>query len=387
MRTISGWALMTVVMIAGCDEKKTSTSPSAAPVPAPAPAPAGSGAAAPTSTASAGSRLPKFDPQQTLLFAPIPAGVETPVLDDATKLGMAMFTDARISGDGKTSCVSCHSFTKAGQDGAATAGASGADGGTDGGAAARNTPTVWNAGGSFAQGWDARWSTIEELVVPHVVEMTGGDEKKIVAAAGAAYGAAFAKSFPDEKPAVTADTVGRALGGYTKKLFARARWDRYLGGDKSALSEAELTGFAMFVEAGCTSCHQGKYVGATQTQKLGIAKPWPGPIGSEPGRFAVTKQESDRGMFKVPSLRNVTRTGPWLHDGSATSLEELTKLMARHQVGRELDDAQAAAIVTFLATLEGNPPKELLPKGVTLPTPSSSASNAPAPSASAAPPP
>jgi len=118
----------------------------------------------------------------------------------------------------------------------------------------------------------------------------------------------------------------------------------------------------MFVEAGCTSCHQGKYIGASQTQKLGMAKPWPPDAGTEPGRFAITKQEMDRGMWKVPSLRNVTRTAPYLHDGTIATLPEITKLMAKHQVGKELNDEQAAAIVKFLGTLEGEPPKELTAK-------------------------
>jgi cytochrome c peroxidase len=190
------------------------------------------------------------------------------------------------------------------------------------------------------------------------------DEKKLVAilSSNPVYAAAFKKAFPDDSPSLSAETYGKALGGFTKRLFARARWDKFLGGDKTALTEEELSGFAMFVEAGCTSCHQGKYIGATQLQKLGMAKPWPPPAGTDPGRFAVSKQEMDRGMWKVPSLRNVTRTGPYLHDGSIASLAEVTKLMARHQVGKELSDEQAAAIVKFLGTLEGDPPKVLTDK-------------------------
>jgi len=101
-------------------------------------------------------------------------------------------------------------------------------------------------------------------------------------------------------------------------------------------------------------------VGAAQNQKLGIAKAWPNV--ADVGRFGVTKQETDRYVFKVPTLRNVVKTGPYLHDGSVASLEELVKLMVRHQVGKDLTDAQAKSIVTYLGALSGNAPRELIKK-------------------------
>jgi len=318
-------------------------------------------AAAASTTAAASTALPTFDAAQLNLFAPIPEGVDKPVMDERTKLGRMLFFDERLSRGQDVACASCHDPAKAGQDGEP------AGTGTKGQRPKRNTPTVLNAGGSFAHGWDARATAIEDFVVPHVLDPTimgMPDEKRIAdtIASIPAYAAAFKKAFPEEDDAVTAETVSRALGAYTKKLFARSRWDRYLAGDTSALNDAELGGLAMFVEAGCTSCHQGKYVGATQAQKLGIAKPWPGPAGEEAGRFDVTKQPADRGTWKVPSLRNVARTGPYLHDGSVASLEEMTRLMARHQTGRELTDAQIKAIVTWLATLNGDAPKALTAK-------------------------
>ena len=354
--------LVCVCVGLGCEEKRG---------PAPAPTPSGTTTSSPAASggaanaafamAPASTALPAFDPAQLNLFAPIPESVETPLMDDATKLGQMLFFDKRLSRGQDMACVSCHDFAKAGQDGEAAAT------GTKKQGATRNTPSVLNAGGAFAQGWDARATTIDELVVPHILDpaiMGMPDEKRVTETIATipAYVAAFKKAFPEESPAVSADTVARALGTYTKKLFARSRWDRYLAGDKAALNDAELGGVATFVEAGCTSCHQGKYVGGTQAAKLGIAKPWPGPAGEEPGRFAVSKQEADRGMWKVPSLRNVARTGPYLHDGSVASLEEMTRLMARHQAGRELSEPQIKAIVTWLGTLDGEAPKVLTTK-------------------------
>jgi cytochrome c peroxidase len=302
--------------------------------------------------------VPAFDPVALNPFAPIPEGVERPAMDDVVKLGQLLYFDQRLSRGQDVSCASCHDFAQAGGDGAAVSI------GTKTQKGKRNTPTVINAAGAFAQGWDARATTIEDFVLPHVLDgvvMGMGEEKRVLETLESipAYAAGFRRAFPDEKPAISADTFGRAIAAYVKKLFARARWDRYLAGDKSAVTGAELAGVAMFVEAGCTSCHQGKYLGATQAQKLGIAKPWPPPAGSDPGRFEHTKQDIDRGMFKVPTLRNVTKTAPYLHDGSVATLEEAIRLMARHQVGRELADPQIKAIEAFLTTLEGAPPKEL----------------------------
>jgi cytochrome c peroxidase len=272
-----------------------------------------------------------------------------------------LYFDARLSRAGDVSCASCHDLARGGADGQVTST------GTSRAHPKRNTPSVLNAGGSFAQGWDARAATIEELMLSHVTDplvMGALDEKRLVETLESVpgYAAAFRRSFPDDKPAISAETFGRAVGAFVKKLFTRARWDRYLAGEASAVTADELSGLAMFVEAGCTSCHQGKHLGAMQSQKLGIAKPWPAPAGADLGRFEVTKQEVDRGMFKVPTLRNVTRTAPYLHDGSVASLAETVQLMARHQVGRELDEAQVKAIVTFLGTLSADPPKDLVAK-------------------------
>jgi cytochrome c peroxidase len=358
MRTSVAVGLVALAVMAACEEKKTR--------PAPTPGPAVSGESPAASSKPSGG-IPKFDPEQTRLFQPIPEGVEKPTLDDATKLGQMLFWDTRLSASGKIACVTCHDFSKAGADGLAKPAVAGGPGADSGAETPRNTPTVVNCGGSFAQGWDGRASTPEEFATLHTLDpsiLGIADEKKLVAILSGipAYAAAFKKAFPDATPSISGETYGNAVGGFTKKLFARARWDKFLGGDKSAVTTEELSGFAMFVEAGCTSCHQGKYIGATQLQKLGMAKPWPPPAGADPGRFSFSKQEMDRGMWKVPSLRNVTRTGPYLHDGSIATLAEISKLMARHQVGKEINDEQAGAIAKFLGTLEGDPPKVLTEK-------------------------
>ena len=357
---LSSVAIAIAIATVGCEKHKE-----APPPPSTEPA-----AAEPTASPSAPSQA-KFDESQLNPFQPLPEALDKPVIDEPVKLGQTLWFDVRLSKNKDVSCNSCHDLAKGGVDGEAISSGTGKQKGK------RNTPTVLNAAGAFAQGWDARASTMEELVVPHVLDesiMGMADEKRLVDAVAAipAYAAAFKKAFPEEKTPVTADTLSRALGGFVKKLFARSRWDKYLAGDKSALTEDELTGFATFVGAGCPTCHQGKYLGGTNAQKLGIAKPWPPPAGAEPGRFEVTKQEADRGLFKVPTLRNVTRTAPYLHDGSIATLDETTRLMSRHQVGKELTDAQIKAIVGFLGTLVGDAPKELTSKPGATPAPKAS---------------
>lgn len=315
----------------------------------------------PPESAVAPPKARPFDPGQLAVFAPLPATIERPdnvLTPEKVALGKWLWFDTRLSKGQDVSCNTCHDVTKGGADEAALST------GTKKQKSTRNAPTIFNAPAQFAQGWDARASLFEELVVPHAAEASvmGVDEKRLVdtVASIPAYAAAFKKSFPDAKGVVTAEVVSLALGAYARKLLTPGRWDKFLGGDQSALTDEEKAGLGAFMTASCTTCHAGRYVGGSQSQKLGVATPW--PASTDVGRFGVTKQEVDRFVFKVPTLRNVTRTGPWLHDGSITSLEELTKLMSRHQVGKELTDEQAKSIVTFLAALSAEPAKDLVIK-------------------------
>jgi len=133
-----------------------------------------------------------------------------------------------------------------------------------------------------------------------------------------------------------------------------SRWDKFLNGDQAALSSAEKAGFNKFMEAGCQACHAGAYLGGEVYQKLGFVKPYPDT--SDAGRETVTKQESDRLVFKVPSLRNIDRTQPYFHTGKVATLQEAVKEMGEYQLGKQLRDDEIASIVTFLKTLTGEIP-------------------------------
>jgi cytochrome c peroxidase len=355
MRSLVVASLLAVVVLAGCDDKRSNPSPAP-----PGASPASASSAAPAATPA--STRP-FDPGQLAVFAQLPASIERPdnlLTPEKVALGKMLWFDARLSKGQDVSCNTCHDVTKWGADGEGAPVSTG----TKKQKGTRNAPTVFNAAGNFAQGWDARASLVEELVVPHAAEPStmGSDAKRLVDTASSipGYAAAFKKAFPDAKGQVTPETVAMAFGAYARKLLTPSRWDKFLAGDETALTAEEKAGVGAFMDASCTTCHAGKYVGGAQTQKLGVAKPWPN--APDPGRFEVTKQEVDRGVFKVPTLRNVTKTGPYLHDGSVASLEELTKMMGRYQVGKELTDAQTKAIVAFLGALTGEVPKDLVQK-------------------------
>ena len=154
--------------------------------------------------------------------------------------------------------------------------------------------------------------------------------------------------------------MARAIGAFERTLVTPSRWDRFLKGEKAALTPQEKAGFNAFVDAGCVTCHSGALVGGGMYQKLGLVKPW--PQQKDQGRFAETKNEAERMFFKVPSLRNVERTGPYFHDGSVASLAEAVTLMARHQLGKELAPKDVALIGQWLKTLTGELPPGLADK-------------------------
>jgi len=172
------------------------------------------------------------------------------------------------------------------------------------------------------------------------------------------YVEAFRAAFPGEKDPVTYDNFAKAVGAFERKLVTPGRWDRFLAGDAAALTAAEKKGLEEFLTAGCQTCHLGPYVGGSMFQKLGVVKPW--PDGSDPGRFKVTNNPADRFVFKVPSLRNVAKTGPYFHNGKVATLQEAVLLMAEYELGLELKPPQVEAIVAFLNALTGELPADYI---------------------------
>jgi cytochrome c peroxidase len=300
----------------------------------------------------------EIDAERLASFAPLPAAAaaqDRSAHAAKIKLGRALFQDAKLSRDRDVACSSCHALDRYGVDGKRRSR------GTESREPPRNTLSVYNTAGVFAYLWDGRMATLEDQVQEALLSDTAmsSTRERIEASLhqNPAYGPGFKEAFPDDTDPVSLLNTQRAIAAFEETLFTRGRWDRFLEGDKTALSPDEKAGFNRFVDVGCISCHFGVNVGATMLQKVGLVKAWPDT--RDRGRFEITRREADWMVFKVPSLRNVAETGPYFHDGSVTSLEEAIRMMARHQIGRELDQEDVTLILTWLKSLTGEIPRSV----------------------------
>lgn len=310
-----------------------------------------------------------------MAFQPLPGSfpaTNNPPNDAKIALGRMLYYDKRLSKNHDISCNSCHQLDKFGVDNEATSPGHKKQRGD------RNSPTVYNAAGHIAQFWDGRAATVEEQAkgpILNPVEMAMPNEASVVAVLKSipGYVTAFQKAFPQEKEPVTYDNMAKAIGAFERNLVTPSRWDRFLKGDNHALTNPEKKGFMLFVTTGCLTCHSGPLFGGHMYQKLGLLKPWPGV--KDTGRHQVTKQEYDKYMFKVPSLRNVEKTAPYLHNGSVKTLEQMVSMMAEYQLGRTLSTQDVTLIVAFLKSLTGTVDKnyirepQLPPSSATTPKP------------------
>lgn len=291
-------------------------------------------------------------------ISPIPLDIK---LDPArVALGKRLFHEPRLSGDDKVACANCHGLNNGGADHVVhSRGVGGREGGI-------NVPTVFNSGFNFRQFWDGRAETLEGQIdgpILNPVEMASNWPQVLGKLRGDAdYREAFAAIYPD---GISADNVKNAIATFERSLYTpNSRFDRYLRGDRAALSEDEQAGYRQFKELGCVSCHQGVNVGGNLYEKMGVMEDYFAGRGNvtkaDLGRYNQTGIEEQRFEFKVPSLRNVALTAPYFHDGSAATLEQAIQLMAKHQLGVELSEQQQRLVAEFLRTLTGEYQGELL---------------------------
>jgi len=290
-------------------------------------------------------------------FSALPAQFDSqlnPTNENKVVLGRMLFFDKRLSKNHDVSCNSCHDLAKYGVDGRQfSTGHKKQLGG-------RNSPTVYNAGGHVAQFWDGRAETLEEQAkgpVTNPVEMAMPNPERVVETLKSIpqYVELFQKAFPGEKDPVNFENAAKAIGVFERGLVTPSRFDKFVKGDQKALTPKEKKGLQTFVETGCTTCHNGAAVGGSSFQRLGLVEPYPDQ--EDLGRFGITKDEADRMKFRVPSLRNVEKTGPYFHTGKLTKLDEVVKTMARHQLGKNLSNKEVGEIVAFLKSLTGELPR------------------------------
>jgi len=267
-------------------------------------------------------------------------------------LGKKLFFDTRLSKNDTISCASCHILEDGGDDNLPVSF------GIDGKTGLRNSPTVFNAVYNYSQFWDGHAKSLAEQVqgpVHNPVEM-GTNFKEIVPKLNQdkEYKTQFAKIYKD---GITPQNIADAIAEFEKALTTpNSRFDKYLRGDKKALSKEEIEGYKLFKEYGCISCHNGVNMGGNLLQKIGVVKEF---IHEDFGLYNITKKEEDRYYFKVPSLRNVAITAPYFHDGRIPTLEKAVEKMMEHQVGFVLKEKEFEYVIKFLKTLTGETPKIL----------------------------
>jgi cytochrome c peroxidase len=292
---------------------------------------------------------PELQQRAKAVFGVLPAEAKSganPITKEKVELGRALYFDKRLSANGKVSCNSCHILRSYGVDHGLTSL------GHAGPGVARNVPTVYNAALGM-QFWDGRAANVEEVAASSAVNpvepgMFDPNLMVKVLRSIPGYASLFAAAFRGEAQPVTAENVGRAIGAFERRLMTPSRFDKFLEGETSALSPAEQAGLATFMTAGCPTCHTGAAVGGKMLYKLGVVLPYP---KNDLGRALVTGNAADQYFFKVSSLRNVRETAPYFHDGKVKTLEEAVRLMAHDQLGKELSNAEVAAIVAFLGSL------------------------------------
>ncbi len=268
---------------------------------------------------------------------------------DKISLGKKLYFDGRLSENDEISCNSCHEIgKKAGTDGLAKSP------GTKGQNGDRNSPTVMNAGFQFAQFWDGRAKDLKEqakgpIINPVEMAMTDpiavGNKIKAIDE----YKQLFEKTFGAGDDKITLNNIAEAIAAFERTLITHDRFDDFLKGNTKSLTVEEVEGLDLFITKACITCHTGPLLGGNTFQKMGLVKPYSNT--KDLGRFAVTQNEADKFMFKVPILRNIALTAPYFHDGAVASLEEAVRIMGDIQLNQQFTDEEVSKIVAFLNSL------------------------------------
>jgi cytochrome c peroxidase len=287
------------------------------------------------------------------IISPLPTQLR--LNPEKVALGQQLFHDRRLSRDGQFSCASCHNLQSGGDDGEVRS-----IGRADK-QLAMNSPTVLNSAYNFRQFWDGRSLSLEEQVnhpLSSNLEL-GSTWPEVIARLkdDRPYTQQFKQLYPQ---GMTAETIRDAIATFERALVTPARFDQFLRGDPNALTPQEKTGYEKFQSYGCVACHQGVNLGGNMFQQLGVMRPYYSRSKQEKttdqGRFNLTGNPQDRYAFKVPTLRNVAETAPYLHDGHIATLPEAVQVMAEYQLGRAMPEEDVADIVAFLKSLSGELP-------------------------------
>lgn len=318
--------------------------------------------------------VPQFPQSETLPGAVVmvqpedsPIGPLPPVVIPASnpqtqakvELGKKLYFDPRLSGNNWISCATCHNPALGFADGLPRmlGGPASREGG-------RNTPTIINTAYNPIQFWDGRAATLEEQALGPIQNPNEMNETLDNVIKKLSRMPDYVKAFKDVfGSGVTADGIAKAIAAFERTIvFANSPFDKYMMGDEHAMSEAAKRGMILFnTKAECIKCHNGPNF--TDNEFHNIAVPADGPLKEDLGRYNVTKQDADKGAFKTPTLRNITDTAPYMHDGFFPTLFEVVQfynggggrsenkspdVRALHLTGEEVND-----LIEFLKALTG----------------------------------
>ena len=274
-------------------------------------------------------------------ITPIPTNLNINI--EKANLGELLFNDTILSKDNTISCASCHFLDEGGDDNLKVSiGINGLKGDV-------NAPTVLNSVFNFRQFWDGRAKTLKEQVsgpIENPREMDNDFKVLIPKLQETEYNKLFLAIYKD---GITKNTITDAISEYEKTLITpNSPFDKFLKGDKNAITKNQKEVYEIFKEKGCISCHHGVNIGGNLYSKLGAII---APKRKHLGKYNFTKQEKDKYYFKVPTLRNIEKTSPYFHDGSVDNLTKSVELMALYQLGRKISDDEIFKIVEFLKSL------------------------------------
>lgn len=300
-----------------------------------------------------------------------PAPEDNPTSEAKVTLGKMLFMDPRFSSTGTVSCNSCHNVMEGGDDSRTfSMGVHGKTGG-------RNAPTVWNSAFHSVQFWDGRADLLEDQAkgpVTNPVEMGMSEIEsamdKVRAIPG--YKPYFEKAFG--KDSMTVDNAAKAVAAFERTLITpNSPYDKYVKGDKKAITAQQVKGMETFAAAGCTACHSGAaFNGPKMEFGQGFYAKFPTftdnvynkkyDLSADKGREEATAKAADAHMFRVSTLRNITDTAPYFHNGSVNDLSEAVAVMAKTQLNKDLSDQEVKDIVAFLGALTGEYPEITMPR-------------------------
>ncbi|PCJ86979.1 MAG: cytochrome-c peroxidase [Thiotrichaceae bacterium] len=300
-----------------------------------------------------------------------PAPKDNPTTEAKVKLGKMLFMDPRFSSTGTVSCNSCHNVMEGGDDSRTfSMGVHGKTGG-------RNAPTVWNSAFHSVQFWDGRADLLEDQAkgpVTNPVEMGVSEIEqamdKVRSVPG--YKPYFDKAFGQDS--MTVVNAAKAVAAFERTLITpNSPYDKYVKGDKKAMNAQQVRGMETFAAVGCVSCHSGAaFNGPKMEFGQGFYAKFPTfadntyvkeyDLATDKGREEVTGSKADANMFRVPTLRNITDTAPYFHNGSVNNLSESVRIMAKLQLNKTLSEEEVKDIVAFLGALTGEYPEITMPR-------------------------